>query len=62
MKRHPPEPPTDATAQSFLLRVRRGPDGPRYAVQDLRTGERRQFASPGELQRWLEACSAAGLR
>jgi hypothetical protein len=59
-------PRTDATAaadvRSFLLRVTRGGAGPRYAVQDLRTGERHQFASAAELQRWLEGRSRPGLR
>ncbi len=61
---HPPPapPPPEPAARSFLLRVRRGPGGARYAVQDLRTGECRQFASPLELQRFLEGCSAPSLR
>ena len=39
--------------RNYLLRVFGGTGGLRFVVQDLRTGERRQFASEGELQRFL---------
>ena len=44
--------------RNYLLRVLGGTGGPRFVVQDLRTGERRQFASEDELQRFLADCVA----
>jgi hypothetical protein len=39
--------------RNYLLRVLGGAGGPRYVVQDLRTGERQQLASEDELRRFL---------
>jgi hypothetical protein len=39
--------------RSFLLRVTLGRGPRRFLVQDLRTGERREFASERELHRFL---------
>lgn len=52
--RLPPNP------RSYLLRVLGGAGGPRYVVQDLRTGERQQLASEDELRRFLAARAAPG--
>ena len=41
--------------RNYLLRVRGGASGPCYLVQDLRTGECREFATAGELRRFLAA-------
>lgn len=41
--------------RNYLLRVLGGAGGPRYVVQDLRTGERAQLASEDELRRFLVA-------
>jgi hypothetical protein len=41
--------------RNYLLRVLGGAGGPRYVVQDLRTGERQQLASEDELRRFLAA-------
>jgi hypothetical protein len=46
--RNPPPCP-----RNYLLRVLSGAGGPRYVVQDLRTGERQQFAGEDELRRFL---------
>lgn len=53
----PSEPP--AWPRNYLLRVLGGTERPRYLVQDLRTGERRQLASEDELRRFLAAGPAA---
>jgi len=47
--RLPPSP------RNYLLRVLGGAGGPRYVVQDLRTGEQAQLASEDELRRFLAA-------
>lgn len=39
--------------RNYLLRVLGGACGLHYVVQDLRTGERQQFASEDELRRFL---------
>lgn len=39
--------------RNYLLRVLGGAGGPRYLLQDLRTGERAQLASDDELRRFL---------
>jgi len=39
--------------RNYLLRVLGGAGGPRYLVQDLRTGERQQLAGDEELRRFL---------
>jgi hypothetical protein len=44
-----------ACPRNYLLRVLGGAGGPRYVVQDLRTGERQQLASEDELRRFLAA-------
>jgi hypothetical protein len=41
--------------RNYLLRVLGGAGGPRYLVQDLRTGERAQLATEEELRRFLAA-------
>lgn len=58
--RHPPArgaaamPPAIFTCwHNYLLRVRGGPKGPCYVVQDLCTGERHQLASDDELRQFL---------
>lgn len=48
--------------RSFLLRVTADRGQRRYLVQDLRTGERREFASERELRRFLCAYRLSRLR
>jgi len=48
--------------RSFLLRVTIGRGPRRFLVQDLRTGERREFASERELRRFLASRWRARLR
>jgi hypothetical protein len=48
--------------RSFLLRVTLGRGPRRYLVQDLRTGERREFASERELRRFLAGERLSRLR
>ncbi len=48
--------------RSFLLRVTVGRGRRRYLVQDLRTGERREFASERELRRFLTGYRLSRLR
>lgn len=48
--------------RSYLLRVTVERGERRFFVQDLRTGERRWFASEGELKRFLAEARPARLR
>jgi len=48
--------------RSFLLRVTVGRGKRRFLVQDLRTGERREFASECELRRFLTDYRLSRLR
>lgn len=48
--------------RSFLLRVTVGRGQRRFLVQDLRTGERREFASERELRRFLAGYRLSRLR
>jgi hypothetical protein len=48
--------------RSFLLRVTVGRGQRRYLVQDLRTGERREFATERELRRFLAGDRLSRLR
>ncbi len=46
------------SSRNYLLRVLGGAGGPRYVVQDLRTGERQQLATEDELRRFLASRAA----
>lgn len=48
--------------RSFLLRVTVGGGKRRFLLQDLRTGERREFASERALQRFLAEPRCGRLR
>lgn len=48
--------------RSYLLRVRAARDGQRYFVQDLKTGERLEFATVAALQEFITGRGSAGLR
>lgn len=48
--------------RSFLLRLTIGRGRRRFLVQDLRTGERREFASERDLNRFLARYGQSRLR
>jgi hypothetical protein len=54
--------PSSLRLRSFLLRVTVGLGQRRYLVQDLRTGERREFATERELRRFLAGHRLSRLR
>jgi hypothetical protein len=50
------------STRSFLLRVSLDARERRYLVQDLRTGERREFSESGALERFLAELRSMRLR